>query len=362
MAPRLLRDLSYALRCRSVVGILLLGVTFHSASCGGGAGVPPSQPAAGPYGEPEPAALKPWALLLYDDARFDGYDPLYDFANAVASSPNLHVVVLRGTLDEPTYAWYVDEHQSVLRLRGFNAFDTGHPHTFAMSDPDTFETFAHYVQAAFPAERYVVAYYDHGGGWTGCCVDVTAGPTAKLSMHAIRTGLAALGHVDAVLFTAPCLMGAVESAYELRDVADVYVGSEQTSGFVYWNGAPLVWIRNALSDTPDVSAVDLAGGAVRAIEQNASSIPQYAGPLTMSAIRLAQVSGVRLAVDDLVKALRSDAGAENDLDAVAADVQKYGDSSIVDLFDLTRRLAATSRNRAVRARARRESRLPSRGP
>jgi hypothetical protein len=56
-------------------------------------------------------------------------------------------------------------------------------------------------------------------------------------MHDMQEALSKNGGVDFVLFTAPCLMGAIESVYELRNCAKVYIGSENLSGYCWWLGA-----------------------------------------------------------------------------------------------------------------------------
>lgn len=333
-------------KARSLV-LGLMAQLAISSSCGGN---DPTQPSAkaSPTGpvtlEQTPApVLKEWAFLFYDDAEFsNAFDPLNTFRVSMAANSNLHVVVLRDTTGGSTEALYIDKNHQDHRVADFGEL--------SMSDPSTFRTFARFAQRAFPARRYIVAYYDHGFGWAGCCMDTTAGPSERLSMHEIRMGLEELGHVDAVLFTAPCLMGAVESAYELREVADVYVGSEEYSGFVYWMGTPLTWLRDTLNQSPEISALDLANGLVQHVRDGAPlNYPQYAASLTMSAVEPARLPAVRSALDELTRELR-DGGRWADLDAAATDVQRFGDGTMVDLLDLMQRLAA-SPDGIVRKRA-----------
>jgi hypothetical protein len=76
--------------------------------------------------------------------------------------------------------------------------------------------------------------YDHGGGFQGACIDETTDPPSMLSMDDFQIALREAGGVDILAFTAPCLMGAIESVYELRDLVDAYIGSEDISGWILW--------------------------------------------------------------------------------------------------------------------------------
>lgn len=62
-------------------------------------------------------------------------------------------------------------------------------------------------------------------------------------------------------------MGAVESVYELRNDVDVYIGSENTSGYCWWFST-LEQINNLLIDQPDIDNYSLADFIIRKIDDN----------------------------------------------------------------------------------------------
>jgi hypothetical protein len=64
----------------------------------------------------------------------------------------------------------------------------------------------------------------------------------------------------------------------------------------------------------------------------------------------ARTTRVRSALDELTQQLRN-GGRWADLDTAAGDVQRYGDGTMVDLFDLMQRMAGASQKAVVRRRA-----------
>ena len=99
-----------------------------------------------------------------------------------------------------------------------------------MGDYVTIKDFIEYCKSNFPAERYIIDLYNHGAGWKGACKDDTS-EGDLLTMDEIQQALAETGGIDIIMFNAPCLMGSIESAYELRNLVDVYIGSEELCGY-----------------------------------------------------------------------------------------------------------------------------------
>jgi hypothetical protein len=93
--------------------------------------------------------------------------------------------------------------------------------------------FLGYSKENYAAVGYVLAVYDHGGGWRGSCWDATS-EDDNLTMDEMCTAITEAGGVDMILFSAPCLMGAVEAVYELRDCVDFYIAAEDLSGYCWW--------------------------------------------------------------------------------------------------------------------------------
>lgn len=219
-----------------------------------------------------PGREKAWTLMFYDDADFYGaFDPFDDFCSEAASSPCLDVVVLRDVENGPAALWYVDPSHEPVMLLKLGELDMG--------DGATLSDFIVWAKQHYPADRYIMTMYDHGGGWWGACIDETSGGDL-LYMEEIHQAISESGGLDILCFTAPCLMGALESVYELRDCVDVYIGSENVSGYQYWFDT-IVDLCEALNSPDPLSNEDIASIVVQAVLDNAP--PEYESFMTMSA-------------------------------------------------------------------------------
>ena len=285
-----------------------------------------------------PGPSRSWTLLLYDDADFfNAYDPLEDFGREVWSGDDVAILVLADAEDGPAVLGHIDSEHLPLKLQEMGEVNMG--------DPATLTDFLQYAVEHYPAQRYILAFYDHGGGWQGTCWDDTNGHD-NLTMDEIRTSLATVGGVDLVLFSAPCLMGSVEAAYELRQGTEVYIGSENLSGYSLWSETMGDICRTLHSD-PGISNLDLGELIIDSIRQHAGEPTPVTG-MTMSAVRTDRLSALAEAVEAVSLAYLSRIDSfRAHIDAVYQDVTRfYG--VFADLWDLARQLRLVEQDPAVR--------------
>lgn len=245
---------------------------------------------------------KQWTLMFYDDADFYmAFDPLDWFASESFSSENINVLVLQDKEHDPATLWYIDENHSKIPMYKMGEINMG--------NYTTLRDFIAYCKNNFSAQRYMIFFYDHGGGWMGACLDNTSN-NDWLTMDEIQQALTETGGVDVVCFSAPCLMGSVESAYELRNCTEIYIGSEETSGYVYWEN--IIGDICALIDyDTDISNVDLGKEIIDMIKKNLFEnffnmmYRQGLRMVTMSAIDTSKMETVALSIDQLSKGLIS---------------------------------------------------------
>lgn len=270
-----------------------------------------------------------WTYMFYDDADFsNAYDPLEDFSKDAFSGENLHVLVLQDTNKGPATLWHIDENHEKTALEELGEVNMG--------DYRTLKDFIKYSKEHFPAKRYLLAMYDHGGGWMGACTDVT--DNGWLTMHEIHRALFENGGIDIICFTAPCLMGSLEAVYELRDVVDVYVGSEELSGFIYW------WdtvhdLCDILNNETALTNYEIGRKIIDVIDTRYVNNVLYGRTLTMSAIRTDKIADVAAAVDqlsqDFLNPLRLlSYRAIRSARAHAFQLAKAGEEDDYSLFDL----------------------------
>ncbi len=97
----------------------------------------------------------------------------------------------------------------------------------SMADPGTLSDFIRWGRETFPAEKYALVLWDHGGGSkTGLFIDeLFAGDI--LYLYELPEAFAEGGtHFDVVLFDA-CMMANIETAWAIKDYADWMVASEE---------------------------------------------------------------------------------------------------------------------------------------
>jgi hypothetical protein len=289
--------------------------------------------------------IKKWTIMFYDDSDFFmAYHPIYSFSQHAFSGENLSVVILEDKWLYPAYMWHIDQNHNLTNLEFMGEINMG--------ASDTLEGFVKYCKREFPAERYILTMYDHGMGWAGACIDISApGIFGRdfLSMDEMQNALTAAGGVDILCFTAPCNMGAIESVYELRDCLDVYVGSEETSGFIYWPDA-INTLCTTINTNPDISNIDLGEEIIDWIEGNAESNQSYGDYLAMSAFRTDKMSALITSIDDLSKYINEHFNESvSSMNEARSNSKKVGDPDIsIDFLDFIQQYYAIEDNEIIR--------------
>jgi len=280
-------------------------------------------------------STKEWTLMFYDDADFSGYDPLDWFAEKAFSSENINVIVLQDKEHDPANMWYIDNNHNKILLEELGEVNMG--------DYFTLFNFINYSKSNYPAERYMLFFYNHGRGWQGACVDNTS--QDALTMDEIQQALTNNSGVDITCFSAPCLMGAVESAYELRNCTDVYIGSEETSGYVYW-GDTMSEIYLLLDTSPDITNVEIGDKIIELIKNNLKSPEwrKWRKSVTMSSIETSKLDSVANSIDKLAKDLSQKIEKNSyRIKLIQALSQPFGKykilmkSNIIDVYDFSKK-------------------------
>ncbi len=104
-----------------------------------------------------------------------------------------------------------------------------------MTDPRTLQDFITYSATNFPANRYALIFWDHGGGsLSGFGYDQLFPNSGSMSISQIHSALEGAGvKFDFVGFDA-CLMATLETAYMLNYHADYMIASEETEPGIGW--------------------------------------------------------------------------------------------------------------------------------
>jgi len=273
---------------------------------------------------------KKWTFMFYDAADFPGYDPLVTtgcgltFAEAAYSGENVDVIVLQDVYEGPATMWYIDESHRPEKLEDMGEVN--------MANGNTLKNFITYCKNGYTSERYILAMYGHGAGIWGAIPDA-ASPHDNIDMDEMQNALTEAGGVDLLCFTAPCLMGAIECVYELRDCVDVYVGSEEFSGYTFWHD-PMALLFETLHENSDISNIDLGEQIIEWIEEDAKTNEEWGDFLTMGAIRTDKIEKLATSIETLCTYLLDSSEPLRNIKSTRKIAKEVGDHrEHIDLFD-----------------------------
>ena len=107
--------------------------------------------------------------------------------------------------------------------------------TSAMTKPDNLTSFIEYCGSNYPADRYGLIFWDHGGGsLSGYGYDEKNSSSGSMTLSGINQALKNAGMTfDFIGFDA-CLMATLETGLMLTSYADYMIASEETEPGVGW--------------------------------------------------------------------------------------------------------------------------------
>lgn len=343
-----------------------------------------------------------WTWLIYmagdNNLQSSAFENLHDMAK-VGSSTGLNIVAELVTENKGSQRVRIDP-GIVTTLQTLGDVDTG--------KKENLTDFIRWGTATFPADRYALVVWNHGGGLEDLPVDqidwaalrgvrpflqarraiarkalfrdtalqlrrfegrdvpapvpVTRQMSAFSSMYSCRAIALDVAHRDYLdnqafresvtdagvaldlLGCDACLMNMLEIAYEMRDTAKVMVGSEQTEPTHGW---PYSELFRWLTTNLDATGEEVSAQAVRAY--GAYYGASHDGATTQSAILLGTtVRDLAQAVDRLAKALINSLSRNAGSIALARrSVLAFETLDYVDLGDLARLLKARVSDSAV---------------
>lgn len=242
-----------------------------------------------------------FCLLVYmigsDLENFDGAasNDIQEMLEA-ASGDNLNIVIQTGG----SKSWHLKEieNDGVGRYR----IKDGKLETIEllddvkMSEPETLADFITWAGKCYPADRYGIVLWNHGGGTLiGYGLDEYY-PDETMSIGEVHEALSKSGlHFDFIGFDA-CLMCTVETAVALSGHADYMIASEETEPSTGWYYTE--WIKK-ISDDPGMSIPELAGTIIDSFVSG----PDYNKYdfYTLSLIDLKKIGDLYLALSEYFK-------------------------------------------------------------
>lgn len=291
--------------------------------------------------------LKKWTFLVYEASDNDlekfMVQDINDMEN-VGSSNNMNIVLQMDRGEKPselsggwggTRRFKLDKNEDPFNIDSTVLQDLGQ---INMSDPKNLADFIEWGMKEYPAQHYMLLISDHGGGWAGAIEDDSH--KGWMSLPDIRKGAEIAQEktkqkIDIIGFDA-CLMGQSEVAYELKDVANYMIASEESEGAGGWPYHNLLSkivldnFSNALMMKMDLEPDAVARFIVRTSAKDKENIP------TISAIDLAQMKGVAEATKGLTDAILSTDTPKSTLKTIVRNTQKF--EGFKDHYDFCRRI------------------------
>jgi hypothetical protein len=210
-----------------------------------------------------------------------------------------------------------------------------------MTDPRTLQDFITYSATNFPANRYALIFWDHGGGsLSGFGHDQLFPNSGSMTINQIHSALEGAGvKFDFIGFDA-CLMATLETAYMLNYHADYMIASEETEpgiGWYYTN-----WITK-LSANTSMDTVDIG----KLIIDDFIATCRTTVPREITTLSIIDLVVLNNEVDDAFKIFATSADEQLDADYkiisnARGDSREFNRSRLdqVDLIDLAQNIGS----------------------
>ncbi|MBR4456600.1 MAG: hypothetical protein IKS32_10290 [Solobacterium sp.] len=216
----------------------------------------------------------------------------------------------------------------------------------AMSDPETLADFIRWGASEYPANRYFLILWDHGGGSLSGYARDELYPNGTMTVDEIASALKNGGvKFDAVGFDA-CLMANMETAMAAMPYADYLIASEETEPGTGW------YYTDWMSALAKNSSLPTTTIGKNIIDDFTSASQQYSSrdKTSLSLIDLAEFSGTVPAIfSEFSKAIGTDIQGDNYRNVALArsNTKEFATSTKIDQIDLIhfcKNLGTTSSN------------------
>lgn len=271
--------------------------------------------------------MREWTIMVFLNAKNNLEQfafPNFEQIASIGSTPEVQVVVEMGRpkhhFSTPEQDAQFGKWSKVLRF----AIDKGTRPVEAeavqdlgaanMGDAKTLGEFVTWAREKYPSKKTMLVIWNHGQGWRRDEEDAApakaAGPSAvryvsndddtgdKLYNRAIQdelTHILAGTKLDVIAFDA-CLMAMVETAYALRNVAKVMVGSEELEPGTGWDYTS--WLKALVDAKGEADAVGLGKLMVSGYEATYGDLDDT----TLSAIDLDRADELGRAITNFATA------------------------------------------------------------
>lgn len=267
-------------------------------------------------------------------------------------------------------------------------------------DPNVLLDFVRWAHATYPADRYALVLWNHGGGWEPstideiaqqvrsphygaregveraasslrrvffrpsletilglatpheraiCCDDGTGHSLDTVELgKVLQKAVGVLGGPLDLLGMDACLMSNLEVAYQARPYVRYMVASEESEPNEGW---PYDTLLPALVENPDLPTPDLAAHIVAAYVRSYSDMG-YVGDVTQAALDLSRLNDIATALDHLAEALSARLPrARTQIWTAQKQAKRFWQNTLADVGSFGVEVKRATRDPATRAAA-----------
>lgn len=343
---------------RSLRHTVTAAALLFLAACGGDSAAPAGPGNPPPDDPPPPAASREWTVMVYlagdnnlavdgifdiDEMEAAGVDPKVQVVVQAEFSPSQLAQYKCGAtcFNRPnfnTFRYALTGQGEAVNGPNGAAEDIGNVN---MTDPAQLKSFVSWAKQKYPAKKYMLVLWNHGGGYVGLLQDETSAGSKLMSLEELKAGLTGVGELDVVDFDM-CLMAGYETLVKLNGLAKYAVFSEEV---VPGEGNPYTSIIDGLQANP---AMDGRGVASMLVDRFHTSYQNNKASTTKSAYDLSGLGAFETALTAFAAQLRQNVGMMKGTIATAAHTaQKFAYPELTDIVDFADSLEARAGNAAA---------------
>lgn len=299
-----------------------------------------------------------WTILVYligSDLESRGGAGSSDLNEmmAIGSNPNINLIVTTGGANKD------DAQKGGINWKKINRWkiEKGRmqPLTFTtanndMASPNNLTDFISWGQNAYPADKYGLVLWDHGGAIDGFGHDEVSGKMLSVMQikAALENAYAITKKRFEILGFDACLMANLEALANYKTFSRYYIASEELEPGHGWNYTPILsaLASGNIRDGAALGKVIADGFLAQAMEQQTKGI-------TLSVTDNSKTDAVLLALDEFVKSLSISSRATGAIKFLAvakgrSKTEEYGKSSkepsasvdVIDIIDFAKNVKA----------------------
>lgn len=218
------------------------------------------------------------------------------------------------------------------------------PDSTCMSEGEELADFLAWSKENYPADRYLLSLWDHGGGLgTGFGVDELnrrTGDYSTMPPDEIVRAIADSGITFDIIGFDACLMQTIEIAHQLEPYADYYLASEEVEGGLGWDWAPAF---GKLAANPGLPSEDFGKEIIACYDPyNTATSSEPSTTSTLSFVDLTMVKPLYEKLEGLFgnakEAIATDSGSFASLSLSGSKAYTFQNYEQVDLVDFLTRL------------------------